>query len=232
MNTQTKKIISIVSAVVIILVIVWALSSKTSTSTDQNSRNQVENQDGVVATVNGQEVLRSEYTELQSSIMAQQGVEVNSLDETQQAQLQSQIIDALISQTLLAQASQAAGIKILEADVNVQLQLLKERFPDVAAYQDALAGEGLTEEDLKEQTQLNLAMQTYLNQELDLELSEVTEAEITALYNQQAANLEDAPALEDVRTELEQVLLQQKQQELIIEHVQQLRADADIEILI
>jgi len=90
----------------------------------------------------------------------------------------------------------------------------------------------LTEEDLKEQTQLNLAMQTYLNQELDLELSEVTEAEITALYNQQAANLEDAPALEDVRTELEQVLLQQKQQELIIEHVQQLRADADIEILI
>lgn len=234
MNQQTKKILSIIAVIVIAVALALVLSFKNTDykSIGVNSNNGSMTEKGTVAIVNGQKISQSEYNKLQLSIVMQQGIDMESLDEEQKMQLQSQVIESLISQTLLTQVAKTEGAKISKAEVDALLLEGKNQFPDDAAYQDALTSQGLTEEEFQEQIKTSLAVQAYLNETLELESINVSEKEIQELYDQQTEGMEEAPVLEDVHDQVEQMLQQGKQQELIMSHIQELRADADVEILI
>ncbi len=182
-----------------------------------------------VATVNGDKILRSDLTATEAQITAQQGAATTT---DAQAQLQSQALDSLISRKLLAQAAQQAGIVASSTEVAAQLQSDKAQFQDDASYQQALAAQGMTEADLEAQITANVVINDYLDQTLNLSSVTASDAEIQSTYDQLSAGQTNVPTLAQAHDQVEQVVIQQKQQILINAQVQKLRAAGNVQVLI
>ena len=225
---QQKTLLIAIIGIVIVAVGAWFLFSNGGAP----SQNGTPELSDTVARVNGEDITRTELENSEAQIAAQQGIDAASLDAAGREQLQAQALDGLIANTLIQQAAANSGITATEADVSAQIETIESQFPDEAQFQEALAGQGLSESDFREQVRGEVAMQAYFEQTLDIASITVTEEEVRALYEQEAMTTEDIPPLEDVRGQIESFVIQQKQQELLVAHVQELRSNADIEILI
>jgi len=186
----------------------------------------------VVARVNGQDIGQAELEASEAQIAAGQGVEVSSLDAETRSQLREQALDNLISRALIQQKAKEMGIAAAEADIDAQIESIKAQFEDEAKYQATLNQEGLSEAKLRSQIADEMVIRAYIEQALDLESVTATEEEVRAEYEQAAAANEGFPELSEVRGQIESSIIQQKQQQLITQHIQGLYAEADVEILI
>ena len=186
----------------------------------------------VVARVNGQDIGQAELEASEAQIAAGQGVEVSSLDAETRSQLREQALDNLISRALIQQKAKEMGIAAAEADIDAQIESIKAQFEDEAKYQATLNQEGLSEAKLRSQIADEMVIRAYIEQALDLESVTATEEEVGAEYEQAAAANEGFPELSEVRGQIESSVIQQKQQQLITQHIQGLYAEADVEILI
>lgn len=196
----------------------------------------VSNRDGAqgepVAVVNGENITASQLEDLQSQIAAEQGTTLEALDENTRAQVRTQALDVLISRTLLKQAAANAGVSVSAEDVAAQFDAIKGQFESDSAFQSTLTAEGLTEKTLRDQVKQDMTIQAYLRQELDLESITVTDEEIAQAYEAAIQGAEEVPPLEEVRDQVEQLVRGQKEQVLITQHVQELRENAEVEVLI
>ena len=183
-----------------------------------------------VAVVNGTLITRSQLTKMESQIAVQQGLSATST--AVQAQLQSNALNSLIGETLLSQAAEQAGITASSTEVDAQLATTKSQFSTSAAYEQALAAQGMTEADLRTQISKNLVVSTYLEQKLSLSTATATDAEVRTAYSQISAQQKGTPPLNQVRTQVAQMVVQQKQQNSISAYVTQLRSAANVQILI
>lgn len=221
---------------------VWWLSDSstqtqqsTETSSETIDPNQVSNMQELaplpdpVASVNGENISSAAFTNLEAQIIQGQGVDPSTIDPATQAMLRDQVLDSAIAQELLTQAVSAAAITIPENALEAQLEQVRSQFPDATQYEAALANEGVTEAELLERFSTDLQTQTYLEQTLDLGSLTVDEAEVTSSYEQIAAQ-QEVPPLDEVRGEVEQFALEQKQQALIEQHLTELREAATIEV--
>ncbi len=223
---STKKIILAIFAVVIIFIGAWYFYN----ASDEESANTEE--EGVVAVVNEEEVSKDDFETLKSRVAMQQGFDIASLDEETKKLFEQQIVDELVNQVLLEQVIDEMGVSVSQEEVDNRLADTKEQLGGEEAFEQALIAEGLSEEELRSQISLSLRTQAYLEEELDLSSVEATDEEVEALYAQEAAQSEDAPAFEDVRDQVEEMVIQQKQQALFEQFIQELRSEADIQILI
>jgi FKBP-type peptidyl-prolyl cis-trans isomerase (trigger factor) len=185
----------------------------------------------VVARVNGVDITRASLSQSETQVAAAQGVDLASLDQESRAQLQTAALDNLIVQILVGQAIAQAEVSASDEEVATQIETIKGQFVDTAAYQAALVAQSMTEADLRAQLVGDLTRQKYFKEILSLDAVTATEEEIRALYDQVAA-VQDVPPLEETYDEVETAVIQQKQQALVNAHVAELRATADIEILI
>jgi len=186
----------------------------------------------VVARVNGKDISGSDLANFEIQLASGQGIDVASLDGESRKQLQTQALDALVSNMLLFQAATALTITATEADVDAQMTTIKSQFQDDTEFEALLLAQGITEADVREQIAIDIVIQAYLVSTLDFDAITVTEAEIIAMYEQEASLVEDVPSLEEVTDQVEVFLVQQKQQELLSAHIADLYADAEVEILI
>jgi len=92
------------------------------------------------------------------------------------------IVENLINRELLYQLSQKKLIVIDDAQVNEQLDRLKKQYPDEQAYQDSLAEDHLSEDALKSQIKMTLAVQQVVEKEFGGTL-DVSESEVKAFYD-------------------------------------------------
>ena len=225
MNANIKRTVITTLVVLVLGAGVWyALSLRDSAPA---------NVSGAVATVNGEEISRDEFDKLQARISAEQGFDIAALDAKAKAEFQTQTIDSLVSQTLLRQAAERSNTVSLDMDKKVEDEVnkIKGQFQDESAYNDALTTEGLTEETLRTRIRSDLTTQAYLEKELSLSTVSVTDAEMRIVYDQ-AASGQSVPPFEEVRSQVEQMAIQQKQQQLVGALVEKLRGEADIKILI
>jgi SurA N-terminal domain len=187
---------------------------------------------GTVATVNGTPITRSQLTAAELQIAAQQGVTATST--AVQAQFQPDALNLLIGQTLIEQAAQKAGIMASSTVVDAQLAATKAQFSATSDYEKALAARGMTENDLRLAITNNIVINAYLEQQLNLATATATPAEIQAVYKQVAAQQAGTTIqpLSAVRDQVAQMIVQQKQQDSINAYVSQLRAAANVQILI
>jgi FKBP-type peptidyl-prolyl cis-trans isomerase (trigger factor) len=225
---QQKTLLMAIVGILVVAAGAWFLFSNGGAL----SENGTPELSDTVARINGEDITRTELENSEAQIAIQQGIDTASLDAAGREELQSQALDALIANALIQQAVVNAGITATEADVDAQVALIKGQFPDDAQFQEALSGQGLSESDFREQVRGDVAAQAYLEQTLDLASITVADEEINAFYEQESAVTENIPPLEDVRGQIESLVIQQKQQELLAAHVQELRLNADIEILI
>ncbi|MDB5194502.1 MAG: hypothetical protein JWN50_516 [Parcubacteria group bacterium] len=221
MTNSNKTIISVVILIVLIAGGWYILSHRAATSGPAATAN------APVATVNGENIVQSDLTAAELQIS--QGVAATTTDA--QATLKSQALDSLIAKTLLKQAAEKAGITASSTQIDASLSSIKSQFQTQDAYTQALASQGVTEDQLKAEISGNLVIQNYLDQTLGLSSVTASEAEIKAFYDQAAAGQTGVPALATVHDQVKQAVIQQKQGNLIDAYVLKLRSTADIKIL-
>jgi hypothetical protein len=213
----------IISALVIVVAVVaggwYALSGHGSNT--------------VVATVNGAPITSRQLSLAELQVASEQGITATST--AAQAEFQSPALDLLIGQVLLEQAAEQAGVMGSSTAVTAQLAAAKAGFSTQSEYEQALAAHGMTEADLRTQISTNLLINTYLDQHLNLLTATATDAEIQAAYNlvsSQQSGKTPVPPLAQVRPQVAQMVVQQKQQQSVDAYVAQLRSAATIKILI
>lgn len=185
-----------------------------------------------VAVVNSEDISREDYEVVERNVAAGQGIDMAILDEETRMALRRQILDSVITQRLVHQAAEASGAAADPAAVETEFAAIRAQFESDEAFAAALEAEALTEDGLREQITDNLVTQAYLESELQLSTFTATDEEIQAMYEEVAAGGAEVPPLEEVREQVEALVLQQKQQEVVATLVERLRTEANIEILI
>ncbi len=114
----------------------------------------------VVATVNGKPIKKPELLQAAQVIQLQLAQEGRPVAPS--ALFFRQVLENLISITLLQQDAKAQGVTASEQEVERQIDARKGAFPSEADYKKALAQAGITEETLRQQARDQLAVQKYV----------------------------------------------------------------------
>lgn len=218
MNNTNRTIL----AVIVLAVVVgagWYVLSKPTTAGGKT-----------VAIVNGTAITQSQLQSEETQIGAQMGA-----TGTSTALFQDAALNALIGTTLLKQAAAKAGYTASSTAVATQLAAVKSQFKTVQDYQNALKAQNLTETQLRVQIADNLVIGQFLQHQLNLSAATATEAEIQAAYTSEVAQQPtstNTPKLAAVHDQIAQMIVQQKQQQAVAQYINQLRAGAQVKILI
>lgn len=196
-----------------------------------------------VAKVNGVEITQSDYdNQLAASITAlkNQGVDVSA--STTQAAIRTQVLNDLINNELVNQGVKSAGISATAQEVEAQLQAIITQLGGADKLAEQLKAASLTEAKLRENIAKQIAAQKFLLANISSSSVAVTDAEIKKFYDdavkaQTEANKklpkdqkpQPIPALKDVKDQIQQQLVGQKQQTQAAAFVQALRAKASVE---
>lgn len=186
----------------------------------------------VVARVNNEEIKREELLNTEAQILAGQGVDPSTMTAENWQQLRGQALDIVVSNALVRQAAANSGVQASDEDVNAQMEVLKGQFEDQAKYEEALSQQGMTEADFRKLVASDVFVQTYIEQTLNLRGIDATEEEVVAMYEQQSSAVDDIPPLEEIREQFKAFVIQQKQQQVLVSHIQDLRSKANIEVLL
>ena len=157
----------------------------------------------VLARVNGEAIERWEFDSAVRRVEARAGgpVPPDKRDEVLRG-----ILDQLVAYHLLAQESRARKIEIADADVEAQLGQLRGSFPTDQAFQQGMAAQGLTLDQVRKQAQTNLLVQKVIDAEVASKIV-VADADVNAFYQQ---NLERFKQGDSVRASHILIALPQK----------------------
>lgn len=188
-----------------------------------------------VAKVNDEEILGSDYNIALASVQGQMqllGQDPTSKEAAEQAK--NQTIDSLVGQTLLLQEADKKSYKVSEEDINKQLAELKKQFKTEKEFNAALKQSGVDMKTLEAQLADDIKLKKYVEKEVPA--GKISDEEIQQMYNQYAeqgkSTGQEVPKLEEIRSQIEQSLHQQKQQEKLAQQVEELKKNATIDIKI
>lgn len=150
--------------------------------------------DEVAATVNDEDIMKSELDEQVEKLQEQYPQMFEGPDaEARLLDFQQRLLDNLINSVLISQAAEEMGIEISDSDVDAELDQLRAGFQDDAAFEDALAQAGMTLETLETQVRDQLLTEALLEQITSD--SEVTEEDIAAYYEANSAQFAEQAAV-------------------------------------
>lgn len=187
---------------------------------------------GSVAVVNGQKISRAVYNEryaMLSASIASQGISATTTEAV--SAIKKQTLENLVTETVILQAANKEGIKANATEVSALFDQNKSQFSDAAAFEKELTKQGYTEATFKAALERENIIRHYFEAHLDLTSAKASDAEVKALYDQAIANDKNIPPLDQVRTQVENQIIQQKQQQLVGDYVTRLKASSTIDIL-
>ncbi|MED1606880.1 SurA N-terminal domain-containing protein [Cytobacillus kochii] len=191
--------------------------------------------DSTVAVVNDEKILGVDYNLTLSTLqgqMQQMGQDPTTKETSEQ--MKTQVIDSLVGQALILQEADKKGIKASEEDINEQFEQTKGQFEDEKAFAAALEQSKLDEKELKAQIADSIQFNQYVEKEVPT--GEVSEDEIKKAYEEVKTQSEGAdqevPKLEDVKEQIKASIQQQKQQEVLAQHVDDLKEKGKVDIKI
>lgn len=139
---------------------------------------------GKAAVVNGVVIQEEEVNRLlvfqQQRILATTGQVIRP---EMMAEARKMVLEELINRELLYQQSRKKGVVIDDAQVNEQLDRLKKQYPNEQAFKESVAEEHLSEDALKSQIKMSLAVQKFVDGEFGANL-DVAEGEAKAFYDE------------------------------------------------
>ncbi|MFA9556107.1 SurA N-terminal domain-containing protein [Evansella sp. AB-rgal1] len=181
----------------------------------------------VVATVNGEDIFRSDINEA----ALREGFDLESEQAAEiAAQVEPIILDQLIRERLLLNEADDQNIKVTEEEVTVHLDQMKEEaaltLPEDMTFDEVLEMQGLTEDSLREHMEQQLKVRKLLELEhIDKSVLAVTEEEKREYYEQLVAQHENIDEYEVLEDEIEHYLMQ-------VNYLENLQENADIETFI
>lgn len=183
-------------------------------------------EDEVVLKVNDSEITGDEYnfTYLNAKVhMAQ-----NGLDPEDAEQAKELTMGSIVEQEVMKQEGEKEGIKVSEEEVNEEFEAAKEESgDDLLSFLDE---RGISEETYKKVLTSSMIRQQYLD--TIVTPGEVTDEEIEEAYEMLKESDPEMPELEEVRDQLEEILIGQNEQEQVQVKVKELIDAAEVEELI
>ena len=236
-NSGHKSILGYILAGVVVAVVIlgalFLLEKEGRSSTNFFGAIIEEQANGAaVAVVNGTEITVSELTESKAQfteMATAQGVDTQSTEA--QAEIESQSLQVLINTELLRQEATAREIVADEAAVAERIAQIEEQLGGEAALNERITTLGLTTEELQNDIQEEIIIERLLEEVFAEAEITVTEDEIAAVYAN-AGDAEDLPPLADVQAQVEQQILNSKEQQAVDAFLNELRTEAEIEIML
>ena len=183
------------------------------------------------ARVNGEEISADQVDKRAKVILADMQAQGVQIGPEQKNFAKQQALQQLINEALLLQAAAKANITISDEQIESQFQSVANSFASPEEFNQALAKNNTTADQLKTDIKRQFTIQAYLDSQIDKNVIAVSNKEIEDLYNQYAANTPGMPPLDSVRSQLEQQLSQQKFSAQVKQLLQKLASEAQIEIL-
>lgn len=202
-------------------------------SNDENETNNEDeiNTEDAAAIVNDEVITVTELdiqVQNQLARFEQQGMDISEQGDEIIENLQQDVLDSLISQKLVNQA--AASYSVTEAEIDQQMTLIKSDFKTDEEYNEALLASGLTHEVLVESVGQDLKQKKFF---LDnIAEVEVSEAELEALFAQYNEMMDGKLDFDEVKPILEEEVVNQKQAPEKEKLIEELKEQANIEVLI
>ena len=134
------------------------------------------------ASVNGKPIFKSQYERDLSVFQKRAAQEGRQLSDADLTTIKNRILGNLIDGEVLYQQSQKEGVKVDNQAINEQIETIKKRFPDEAAYKKSLEEMGLSEKEIRAQIQRGLAINQLLDTHVRQKIT-VTEEEGKKFYN-------------------------------------------------
>ncbi|UCZ52855.1 SurA N-terminal domain-containing protein [Bacillus shivajii] len=193
----------------------------------------------VVAEVNGEEILRDEFVTAYEGQYMQAMMQAQMTgQEIDEEQLKAQIADSMVGQQLLIQEAERSSIEVSDEEVNALLAELAAQngLGSEEEFLAALEEQGMSEEEVMTQIELQVKIDEVIaNEAGNIEL---TDEELEEAYDmmvaQQSQMGEEAeaemPSFEEMKPEIEQQLMMQKEAEVTQALVERLREDADVTV--
>lgn len=191
----------------------------------------------VVAEVNGEQIEKQAFETAytgQFQQMAMQAQMAGQAPEIDQEQLKAQIVESMIGQELLIQEADKRDFNVSEDDINEVIDGLVEQngMESQDALMAALEEQGTDQEEVLAQVET----QVRVNKLIEDESGEIqpSESELQEYYDQLVAQQEETdaeaeiPSFDEVKSNIEQQLVSQKQNEVVQTLVTTLRENADI----
>lgn len=121
------------------------------------------------ATVNGKVILQADFDREMQRVEQQFASMGRQINDDQLLQIRMKVLETLIGRELLYQESQNKGIRVDDATLKARMKKIKDRFPSEEEFQSALKGSNLTEDSLESQIGRQLAIQSFIEEDLALE---------------------------------------------------------------
>ena len=186
------------------------------------SGDRIEVADEPVARVNGVPIFQSEldrYVDDNRRRFAQQG---RQLSEQDQVMLREQVLGGLINREVLLQQANELGYLASQGAVDEQITDIRGQFPNDEAFRNALAEQNLTEVELRDNIEVQLAIDALLQQEVFPNV-EITEEEKREFF-QENQQLFGQPATVDASHILIQTEgLSEEEKESALQRAEELR---------
>jgi peptidyl-prolyl cis-trans isomerase C len=136
---------------------------------------------GIVAVVNGDEITRADF-DREMAIVQRQLLHMRKPQSALNlSEIKKEVIESLINKQLLYQESQKKDITISEAEIDEQMQKVKEKFPDENTFKELLKKEDLSLDDLQSQIKRDLMLQRFIDTQFVKNIT-VSDQEAKAYY--------------------------------------------------
>jgi hypothetical protein len=186
----------------------------------------------VAAIVNGTRITMEMFEKdvaMMEKGAALSGVDVN--DPLVKKDIRTQALNNLITNELLIGAARESGAVTDDASIQTAYEELTTDVGGEEALNTRMEAVGLTRETLMDNIKDRLLVDSYLEGATDIETATVTDEEIQAYVAQMTgAGLAMPPSIDEIRPQLEATLLGEKQQQIVLDHIEKLRSEATIEI--
>lgn len=202
------------------------------TAASQDTELELPSEKDVVVAVNGEEILGNVYNSVARQLEASLATQGKKASEPENAQLiKDQAITVIVGNKLILQDAADKGYKADDKLVAERLEELKGQFEDEEKMNASLEKAGYTMEDMESQLAEQIIYEEYLAGEV--KGAEVTDEEVKEAYEGFAASSEEeAPAYEEMEPMIRQSLEQQNTQQAVYDRIDELKADAEIEVKI
>lgn len=177
----------------------------------------------VIAEVNGEMIHLQELKEVQTTIHAQTGQDIQS----------DVLLDQLVTRTVLLQEAEDRDISVTRQEAESFLeQQISQSEMTVDQFKERLESQGADYENTVEIYQAQMTVDELLSEELSSNNLSVSDTEAKLFFDQNLdaikSQLGDDVVYEDITDLIKNTILQQKQQDVVTKFVNQLKSDSEI----
>jgi len=163
-----------------------------------------------VAFVNGEPITRKELAARVNDVLAEYASSGEEITAEVMAGINQDVLDELITETLLVQAAADAGVTVTDEDVDAYYGQLADEYGGEEAFLELLRENGYTVARFREEVARQMAIQQYIeryvDENIDPAVLEVTEDEMRELYDYYAEQYGEIPAFDEVKEYLAEEL--------------------------